>query len=623
MCGISGFLTKKYNSEHLQKMTDALSHRGPDAEGIYFDENTGVGLGHRRLSILDLSANANQPYHSICGRYVMVFNGEVYNFKSIAKELNKENGFEPKTTSDTEIVIEAYAYWGDSFVEKFNGMFAIAIWDTQDKQLTLFRDRIGIKPLFYYWKDGVFSFASETKALLSLPIKKSINKEALKDYLFLEYIPSDLSIINDINKLEQGCKLTLSLEGELHIEKWYDLLKKIKKEKEELSIEEYQLEFDKLLTSSVELRSISDVPIGAFLSGGTDSSIICAKFQEISNRPINTFTIGFDVESFDESEYAEKVAKELGSNHTLSRVTSKTSLSIIEDIVSSYDEPFAAPSTIPSLLVCNKASSLSTVALSGDGGDELFMGYGYYNWFKRAQKISKLGKLSREGIEKLSKIGSNRIQRIGRVLNYPSSERFWIHVWSQQQDMFTENEISTLLSEDYKHTSLVNTWQEIDNLPLSSEEKISLFDLKSYLPQNLLYKMDIASMHSSIELRVPLLDHRLVEFAINLPSSLKIKNGEKKYLMKKFLEKYLPNEQIYRKKWGFPAPIEYWLQTDLSYLIDKYLHQEIIKKQDIFNCKFVKSLLNEFTKGQTYHYKRIWALIVFQMWYNKHIETIV
>jgi asparagine synthase (glutamine-hydrolysing) len=619
MCGITGYYspTQKYGQQHLETMANSLAHRGPDAAGYFTDEV--VGLGHRRLSIIDLSEQANQPMHSKNNRYVICYNGEVYNFQELAKELD----IPFKTTSDTEVVLEAFSRWGIDFVQKLNGMFSMAIYDKEQKELYLFRDRIGIKPLYYYHSDKTLVFASELKALLTLDIPKKINKTALNDYLFLEYIPAPITIIEDIYKLEPGHYLKIGSDGLKH-EQYYNILDKVEPVKAKKTEGEYLEELESLLTSSIEYRSISDVPIGAFLSGGTDSSAICAKFQEINNNAINTFNIGFDVVRFDESGYAKSVAEILETKHHKTRVSTKTFIDSVENIVDHYDEPFAVPSVFPTMQVCKIAKDQITVASSGDGGDELFMGYGYYSWYNRIKRVSNFGGYAaRKATAMMLSRMDTRKQRAGRIFDYKHFDRIWLHIWSQEQYMFSEKEIQRLCNMPYVHETIYKDWEEINKMPLHMNEKISIFDIRNYLASNLLHKMDIASMASSLEVRTPLLDHRLVEFAVNLPLEYKIKNGEQKYLLKKLLEKYLPKQMIYRKKWGFPAPIEYWLLTDLQYMLEKYLSKKVLERHGLFDPVFVAQLVEEFKSGKRYHSKRIWALILFNMWYNKYIEKIV
>jgi asparagine synthase (glutamine-hydrolysing) len=616
MCGIAGFISPNLKQEHLHLITRALQHRGPDAEGFYFDAASNIGLGHRRLSIIDLSEAANQPFYSQDGRYVMIYNGEVYNYK----ELEVKYNIHPRTSSDSEIILEAFAQKGIECINDFNGMFAIAIWDLREEELFLIRDRFGVKPVVFYHKGSDFAFASELKALLKLPVDKKIDFAALQDYFFLEYIPEAKSILQDFYKLPKGHYLTFK-KGAVSVKPYYRFTEKIiarplaeRKESEVLD------EFEDLLASSVKYRQISDVPIGAFLSGGTDSSLICALFQKQNTNPVNTFTIGFDVEGYDESGYASQVAKILKTNHSETHLSERSSISIADKIADYYDEPFAAPSTIPSYLVCNEARKKVTVAMSGDGGDELFMGYGYYDVYRKIKRLYRMDAgIGRHAIKTVFSMMSSRYTRASRLFSLPS-ENLMAHLWSEQQYMFSEKEIGSLLNLSSTDLSIKENWQAINRLPLSDFEKISLFDIEQYLAYNLLYKMDSASMANSLEVRNPYLDYRLMEYSYNLPESFKIKNGTAKYLMKKLLEKYLPNDLVYRRKWGFPAPLGNWLSGELSYLIDNWLNPQRIRQQGIFNEKEVNRYVTEFRNGKKYHDKRLWSMIFFQMWYTKYID---
>jgi asparagine synthase (glutamine-hydrolysing) len=615
VCGITGFVSPNFNREQLGRITSSIKHRGPDAEGYFFEASDQIGLGHLRLSIIDLSAAANQPFYSHDGRFVMIYNGEVYNYR----EIKEKYRLETRTSSDSEVILEAFARKGVECVNDFNGMFAFAIWDKVEKQLTVVRDRFGVKPVVYYHRGNDFAFASELKALLQLPVEKKLNMEALQDYLFLEYIPDAKSILNDFYKLPKGHYMVMK-NGKLTIKPYYRFIDKIVSRPLGVRKEEDVLdEFEALLASAVKYRQISDVPIGAFLSGGTDSSLICALFQKQNVQPVNTFTIGFDVKGYDESAYAAEVAKILKTNHTETRLTDKSSMSIVDQLPCYYDEPFAAPSTIPSYLVCKEARKNVTVAMSGDGGDELFMGYGYYDLYSRIKRMFRLDPgIGRRMIHALFSIKGGRYERAARIMKLPKRDLF-VHLWAEQQYMYSEREIGRLLDIKDTHLTIKEDWRRIDQMNLSDNEKISLFDIDQYLAYNLLYKMDSASMANSLEVRNPYLDYRVMEFSYNLPEQFKLNNGTAKYLMKKLLLRYLPNELVYRKKWGFPAPVGDWMKRDLSYLLDKWLNPALIKKQGIFNEKMVAEYCTAFRNGKSFHDKRIWSLIFFQMWYDKYM----
>ena len=616
MCGIAGFISRKFNEHHLRQMTDCLRQRGPDAEGIWFDESHAVGLGHRRLSIIDLSDAANQPMYSHDGRYAMIFNGEIYNFREVAEKYK----INARTSSDSEIIIEAFAKVGMDCVNDFNGMFALAIWDKLDKKLWLLRDRFGVKPLVYYWNGEDFAFASQLKALMQLPVQRKLNINALQDYLFLEYIPGPSTILENMFKLPKG-HYAIVQENKLEIKQYYNFREKIQSRPlPDRKDEEVMEEFSSLLSSSVKYRQVSDVPIGAFLSGGTDSSLICALFQQQNEEPVNTFTIGFDVADFDESSEARSVASILKTNHAEFRLTDKDSLGIVEQLANYYDEPFAAPSTIPSYLVCHEARKLVTVAMSGDGGDELFMGYGYYDLYRKAKKLHRLDAgIGRKVLGTVFNTMSPKYQRAARITKLPEKDLL-IHLWSEEQYMFSEKEIGNLLNLKYTNDSVRDTWREVDAMKLQDFEKISLFDIEEYLAHNLLYKMDSASMANSLEVRNPYLDYRLMEYSFNLPLEFKMRNGTQKYLMKELLRKFIPDNLVFRRKWGFPAPVGTWLDRELSYLVDKWLNPTLIKRQGIFNESVVSHYLHAFRAGKKFHYKRLWAIIFFQMWYHKYLE---
>jgi asparagine synthase (glutamine-hydrolysing) len=616
MCGIAGFISSKWAADDLRTMTRGLKHRGPDAEGFYSDENKAIYLGHRRLSILDLSEAANQPFFSRDKRYVMVFNGEVFNYKEIAAKYN----IPAQTTSDTEVIIELYALMGVNAFHEFNGMFAIAIWDTLEEKLTLVRDRFGIKPICYYDGPDGFAFASEIKALLELPIPRLINSEALADYLFLEYIPKPNTIFQNVKKLTNGCYLEVTNKVQISIKNFYDIRDKYKpaqiKEKDALE------QFHSLLSDAVRSRMISDVPIGAFLSGGVDSSLVTAKFQENSTRPVETFTIGFDEKRFDESAYAKKAADILKTNHHEYRLSTENIFNVLKDAVEFYDEPFAVSSVLPSLLISKVTREHTTVALTGDGADELFMGYNTYYWYNRVATLKKIGgKASLKLAENILKMLGGKPAIKSRLFDGWNDANPYINLWSQEQQMFTQKEIGNLLNYKYQHATTIPYWESVEKISLTNEQAVSFFDIHHYLADDLMYKMDIASMRHGLEVRCPFLDYHLAEFAINLPVELKIKNGTQKYILKKALEQYLPKELIYRIKWGFAAPLEEWIKASHRYLIDHYLSKTYIDRQGIFNASEIDKLVNKFRGGEYYHSKRIWSLIIFQLWFEQFMPA--
>ncbi len=619
MCGISGFYspTKKFSEAELHLMTDAIASRGPDAFGYFTDDV--VGLGHRRLSIIDLSTNANQPMTSSDGRYVMVYNGEVYNFREIAAELRQNFRTEFRTSSDTEVLIEAYIHYGEDFVKKLNGMFAFAIYDKQKQELFVCRDRIGIKPLYYFWDGENFAFASELKALKKLAfIPKEINRNAVYHFLHLGFIPSTQSIYKSIKKLDAGRWLRVSNKHKDNQQYWsindHVTENVITSEKQAI------VKLSDLLMSSVQYQIKSDVPFGVFLSGGIDSSLVTANAVNLAGVKVNTFSIGFEENKYNESAYAKAIAMYLGTNHHEFIVSYKDAIGLIDTIFEAYSEPFADSSAIPTMLVSKLAREHVTVTLSGEGGDELFMGYGAYKWANRLNSTSV--KLFHNQIA--NALANTKYKRHSNYFVLPHKNLLYSHILSQEQNNFSLQELGDLLSNDFRNApgalnteKLNNFGIEINHLKrnLSADERQAIFDLNFYLQDDLLTKVDRASMHFSLETRVPYLDHRIIEFALNLSPKLKIKNGTSKYILKEILYQYIPKKFFDRPKQGFAIPLEKWLKNELSFLIDEYLSEEMITKYNFVDYQKVKLLVNEFrNNNKNYLYNRLWLLIVLHKW---------
>ncbi len=613
MCGITGFFSpaKKLTQQDLFNMTTCLSHRGPDADGFYFNETETVGLGHRRLSILDLSTAANQPMFSHNERYVIVFNGEIYNFREVAAQLN----IHPKTTGDTEIILEAFAQKGPDFVNLLNGMFAIAIYDKHQKKLFLFRDRLGVKPLYYFSHQGTLAFASEIKALLKCRYVKSatpFNRKTIATFLYAGYIPEPYTVYTNIQRLPAGSYATIDTTG-MAISSYWKPEEKIETQIT-TDFKTAKAELKNLLMSSVRYRMISDVPFGTFLSGGIDSSAVTAIAQNISSKPVKTFSIGFKDARFNESAHAKKVSEHLGTEHYEFIVTEKDALDLIDRMMNEYDEPYADSSALPTMLVSKLARQHVTMTLSGDGGDELFMGYGAYNWARRLDNA--LVKLLRSPIAFALSHTSNRYKRGAQVFNYKTEEHLKSHIFSQEQYFFSEEELSSLLKSDYKSELLFNE-SVYTKRKLSAAEEQALFDIKYYLKDDLLVKVDVASMQFSLEVRTPFLDYRVVEFALNLSENLKMKEGVAKYLLKEVLYDYVPRQLFDRPKWGFSIPLAKWLKTDLHYLIDTYLNPALIEKYAVVNAGVVKGLITRFENGEDSLYNRLWVLILLHRWLSQ------
>jgi asparagine synthase (glutamine-hydrolysing) len=622
MCGIAGYisLNNTIDPSQLQGATKLLQHRGPDAEGFYFNDDKKIGLGHRRLSILDLSASANQPMFSSNGRFVIIFNGEVYNFKELRQKL-KNKGANLKTNSDTEVILELFAEQGPACFKELNGMFALAIFDISKNILTLARDHAGIKPLFFYFDDGDFVFASELKSIRH--IKKAaltINKKAIPYFLHLGFIPHPLTIYNKTEKfptahflqLDLGSMSANNLNAEIIpfwkpeniIEK--DSIKDEKKAKETLT---------SLLFDSIEKQLIGDVPIGTFLSGGVDSSLVTAIASKVSKQKINSYSIAIDDGRFNESKYAQQVSRHLQTQHHEFNVKEKEVVELINELIPVFDEPFADSSAFPTMMVSRLAKKNVTVALSGDGGDELFMGYGAYKWAKILDEswvpLAKLPLFS------ISKLLNDRYQRTGKLFAYNKRGNLKTHIFSQEQYFFREQELSNILIEN-KFDFIEENMNLNTNRKLTPVEEQSLWDFNYYLPDDLLVKTDRASMHYSLEIRVPLLDYRITEFAFNLDTNLKIRGNEMKYLLKQVLYDYLPEEIFRRPKWGFSIPLKKWLKTDLSYLIEKYTSKSIIEKYDFLNYEEVEKLKKLYNSGKDHLFNRLWVIIVLHWWLEEN-----
>lgn len=609
MCGIAGFWSadEKNPEAIIRKMNFALAHRGPDAEGIYVDQQMGVALGHRRLSIIDLSDAANQPIYDSTGRYVMVYNGEVYNYRELHQKYIPN--YHPRTTSDSEIILQLFIEQGPGFVNRLNGMFAIAIYDTHEKQLYVFRDRLGVKPLFYIQQHGFFAFASEIKALEKTSMMLSLNLQSIPEFLHLGYIPQPRTIWQEVKKFPAGYWMRWNTI-ETVIEPYWELHKKFLGDAFTNEQDAFT-ELKSLVESSVKYRMISDVPFGTFLSGGIDSSLVTAVASQQTSQ-LNTFSIGFDVAKHDESSYAKQIAAYLGTNHTTFTVTEKEAMQWVERLIDVYDEPFADSSAIPTLLVSQLASKQVKMVLTGDGGDEQFMGYGAYQWARRMNHPVTFA--FRKMIATSLSLGNNRMKRASMVFAANDKKHLADHIFSQEQYLFTRQEA-------FQICNLPIQMPEMELLPpqrtLSWAEYQSYFDLNYYLRDDLLVKVDRASMHFGLEAREPLLDYRLVEWSINLHESLKVQNGIQKYLLKQLLYQYIPADYFNRPKWGFSVPLDRWLAGPLSYLLDEWLGTASLKKTGLLNEKVVHILITRFKKGESYLYNRLWAMVVLQMFAHR------
>jgi len=624
MCGICGFYS---NNNHdfniIKKMNNIMEHRGPDGKGI-FQEITKNGrhmaFGHRRLAILELSDLGNQPMINEEGNVVVIFNGEIYNYKDISHELKNE-GYEIQSNCDTEIVLKAYERWGINCINKFNGMFAIAIYNKNKEEIYLVRDRIGIKPIYYFYDDKNFVFASELKAIMQFPnFKKEINFKSLELYLINQYIPAPYTIFENTYKLEPGNYMKIG-KNNVSVKKYWSIdeeqILDTKKKYTKKDEEEYIEKLETLIKDAVKSRMISDVPIGSFLSGGVDSSLISAIMQDLSEKPIKTFTIGFDKKKYNEAEYAKEISQYLGTDHYEKYLTEKDLLEVVKNIPKYYDEPFADNSQLATLILSEVTKEKVTVSLSGDGGDEFYCGYTKY---LNATKLKKYSKILNPIGKTLQILGlKERVSKFNRKLSISLFNGTDDYSIINSNNMYTRDIVKNLLKTDFKFGSRYS----ISDLDLSIEQKYMLYDIKSFLPDDILVKVDRASMASSLEVRTPFLDHRLVEHSLyKLPHQLKINGEVQKYALRKILSKYLPERLFERPKKGFSVPLNSWLKGELVDLINCYFSENYIKKQGIFNYTAVQNILKRFkTNENIFEAKIIWTILVFQLWFDEYMNS--
>ncbi|OGZ37715.1 MAG: asparagine synthase (glutamine-hydrolyzing) [Candidatus Portnoybacteria bacterium RIFCSPLOWO2_01_FULL_43_11] len=617
MCGLAGFLGQG-NREILGKMTSAVKHRGPDDEGFYNFEN--LYLGHRRLSIIDLSLG-HQPLSNEDKTVWIIFNGEIYNFLELRKGLEKK-GHKFKTQTDTEVIVHLYEEEGESFLNKLNGMFALALWDQKEKKIILARDRLGQKPLYYSLVNNTLVFGSELKVLLEHPlIKREIDLDELNKYLIYEYAPAPKTIIKGVKKLEPGQFLIFE-NNQIKLSKYWEI-----KFSQLENTKNYLIEFENLLEDSVKKRLIADVPLGVFLSGGLDSSTIAYFAQKNSSAKIKTFSIGFTDKSFDESIHAKEVAKFLKTEHYHQTFTPNDLLSLIDDVSEINDEPFADASVIPTYLLSKFTRERVKVALAGDGGDELLAGYPTFQALKFAKLFRKFPQLLRkiiQGMVDYLPVSFNNFSfdfRVKRILSgYDFSPEIQNQIWlgsflpKENQKLFSKETVSQI---DFNESFLITQKliEEVKKEPL--ENRLIYLYLKQYLADDILVKADRASMFASLEVRAPFLDYRLVEFINSLPYHLKLKGFKTKYILKRLMKNKLPENIINRPKKGFGLPIAKWLTNELKDFAFDLLSEKKIKEQGIFNYSEIKKLLDEHVNKKADHRKKIWTLLMFQEWYRR------
>lgn len=631
MCGIVGIIHKNNNpvdSLTLQKMTRSLAHRGPDEEGYFVEKQ--AGLGHRRLSIIDLSSG-QQPMVSEDGRYVIVFNGEIYNFLEIRQKLEKE-GVVFKTRSDTEVLLKYYIHAGKKCVCDLNGMFAFAIWDKKEERLFAARDRMGKKPFYYWSTPKLFAFASECKAFLKHPdFSPQLDGEALSHFFQYEYVPAPFSIFHGVKKLAAGHSLSLDQKG-LVLERYWDIpLRPLSSS--EFDEEEVKIKLIDLLDRAVDSRLVSDVPLGVFLSGGIDSSTIVALMaRHRPGKEIKTFSINFDEPTFDESAYSSLIAKKFGTDHSEQTLTPKKMIDILPEVAHFLDEPFADYSIIPTYLLSQFTRQSVTVALGGDGSDELFCGYptffagGIADFYRRTPRFGKniLHRLARFfPVSDGDMSFEFKLKQFLYGADFPPVLRnqVWLgalHREEQKRIFSPSFEAQTYLV-DGDPLELVR--QVMEHCPShNAGDRMLYFYQKFYLEGDILVKTDRASMAASLEVRAPFLDKDFVEYVSTLPYTFKAKGRETKYLLKKALETVLPNEIIYRKKKGFGIPIAGWLKNELRPTLQETLHHNKLKKEGIFSPVSVDRLIAEHLAGKKNNRKPLFALLMFQWWRERYLN---
>ena len=660
MCGMTGVWcsVQQDRLESITRtMTTTIQHRGPDDSGVWVDDSIGLGLGHRRLSILDLSLAGHQPMHSSYDHYVIVFNGEIYNHLDLRKQLSVDSRQRQwKGHSDTETLLACFEAWGiEQTLAKTVGMFALALWDKQKRKLYLARDRLGEKPLYYGWVDGAFIFASELKALKAYPgFNNAISRDALALYLQYNYVPTPHSIYENIYKLEPGCYISLTaaavvtplsvtpaVDGEydgLALHRWWSLGDTVQHgSKSSIHNEDDAIEgLDTRLRESIRLQSIADVPLGAFLSGGIDSSTIVALMQSEAVSPVKTFTIGFSESEHNEAIYAKEVARHLGTEHTELYFSSNDALDVISRLPDLYDEPFADSSQIPTFLVSQMAKQYVTVALSGDGGDELFGGYNRYFWGKKiwnklswmpwslrrllgafilSQPVERWDLLSNYACKLFSSAGVVQLgdkahklgARLETVHNIDDLYMSLISQWGKPQPVVNCNYTARTILD------CPEAWPNID----SDEERMMYLDSMTYLPDDILCKVDRAAMGVSLETRVPFLNHRVVEYAWQLPLSMKIKNGQGKWLLRQLLYKHVPKALIERPKQGFSIPLAEWLRGPLRDWAEALLDEQRLRHEGYFDPAPILHKWNEHLAGRGNWQHHLWSVLMFQAWLEK------
>nr|WP_295934939.1 asparagine synthase (glutamine-hydrolyzing) [uncultured Dyadobacter sp.] len=631
MCGIAGFIdySRKSKLADLEVMNELLNHRGPDSSGleVFNPEHANVGLGHKRLSIIEVSPLGHQPM--FFDDLWITFNGEIFNFLAIKEELIAlQHHF--LSDSDTEVILHAYRQWGVACVDRFVGMFSFVLYDVRNREMICVRDRAGIKPFFYYSKNGLFLFSSELKSLCSHPgFKKEINLEAVGAFMQYGNVPTPHCIFNDTHKLKPGHFLKISIENqEMEIVKYWDVYDAYNKPKLDISFAEAKEETTRILRTAFNHRMVSDVPLGLFLSGGYDSTALTALLQDHSGRKLRTFTMGVPDIGLDESKFAKNISDHLGTDHTQFECTESDALEIISQLPYYYDEPFGDPSAIPTMLLCKLTREHVTVALSADGGDEVFAGYNRYEYvMKFGGTIKQIPAIFRVGLANLMdflpaknlaalKARSNyyhRYEKVKSFLRDPSPA----NVMQSLGRQYDQRQVNQLLIDGVDVLKTAHLSGALQQPYFSPLAYMMAIDYQSYLMDDVLQKVDRASMAFGLEAREPFVDHNIIEWVAQLPDSFKYNAGVKKHILKEIVHDYIPKPVMDRPKMGFAIPIESWLSTSLKSSVMYYLGDDHISRQGIFRLSFVRELKSEFYSGKKEYAFKIWYLLMFQMWYEK------
>jgi asparagine synthase (glutamine-hydrolysing) len=635
MCGITGFVAPGARGDEMravaQRMTGSLAHRGPDAGGIWADPEAGVALGHRRLSIVDLSEAGSQPMHSRDGRYVLTYNGEVYNFAELRAELEAAGaGF--RGHSDTEVMLEGFVRWGvAATLERMIGMFAFALWDRNERTLTLVRDRLGIKPLYWARFGDTILFGSEMTALTLHPaFRADIDRTALTGYMRHNYVPAPMTIYRNVHKLEAGSLLVARAHSEPRISSYWTL--------EDACREGRANPFsggdgdavdalEALLRDAVGRRMIADVPLGAFLSGGLDSSTVVALMQAQSSRPVRTFSIGFDEAGYNEAQHAKAVASHLGTDHTELYVSPAEAQAVVPDLPKIYDEPFADSSQIPTFLVSRLARKQVTVALSGDGGDEVFGGYNrYFTVPAILKRLKLLPRPLRAGIAGLLRAvpprrwsqalrhvpgfqdipaAGDKVHRIAQIATEDADGAYWriVSQWDEPETIVVDG-----------RERLHPVWDAARGIAPDFVDRMQFLDTLTYLPDDILTKVDRASMAVALEARVPLLDHRVVAFSWTLPRSLKIRDGQGKWILRQLLYRHVPRALVERPKMGFGVPVDGWLRGPLRGWAEDLLSEDRLRQDGYLHPGPIRQAWAEHLSGGFNRQYQLWPVLMFQAW---------